>query len=465
MTATRIEKDSMGPIDVPADKLWGAQTQRSLEHFRISSEKMPPALIHALALTKRAAASVNMDLGLLPAERGDAIIAAADEVLAGKHPTEFPLSIWQTGSGTQTNMNMNEVLANRASEILGGERGEARKVHPNDDVNKSQSSNDVFPTAMHVAAVLELRETLLPELKVLHKTLETKAEAYRDIVKIGRTHLQDATPLTLGQEISGWVAMLAHSVTHIENSIPHIAELALGGTAVGTGLNTHPEYAVRVAKALAELTKQPFVTSPNKFEALATCDALVHGHGALKGLAASLMKIANDVRWLSSGPRCGIGEISIPENEPGSSIMPGKVNPTQCEAMTMLCAQVLGNDVAVNIGGASGNFELNVFRPLVIHNFLQSVRLLADGLRGFNEHCAVGIEPNRDRITQLLNESLMLVTALNTHIGYDKAAEIAKKAHKEGLTLKASALKLGYLTEAQFDEWVRPEAMVGSMKG
>ena len=465
MTATRIEKDSMGPIDVPADKLWGAQTQRSLEHFRISSEKMPTALIHALALTKRAAASVNMDLGLLPAERGDAIVAAADEVLANKHPEEFPLSIWQTGSGTQTNMNMNEVLANRASEILGGERGEARKVHPNDDVNKSQSSNDVFPTAMHVAAVIELRETLLPELKVLHKTLEAKAEAYRDIVKIGRTHLQDATPLTLGQEISGWVAMLAHNVTHIENSIPHIAELALGGTAVGTGLNTHPEYAVRVAKALADLTKQPFVTSPNKFEALATCDALVHGHGALKGLAASLMKIANDVRWLSSGPRCGIGEISIPENEPGSSIMPGKVNPTQCEAMTMLCAQVLGNDVAVNIGGASGNFELNVFRPLVIHNFLQSVRLLADGLRGFNEHCAVGIEPNRDRITQLLNESLMLVTALNTHIGYDKAAEIAKKAHKEGLTLKASALKLGYLTEAQFDEWVRPEAMVGSMKG
>ncbi|KQN68414.1 fumarate hydratase [Serratia sp. Leaf51] len=464
MTATRIEKDSMGPIDVPADKLWGAQTQRSLEHFRISSEKMPTALIHALALTKRAAASVNMDLGLLPAERGDAIVAAADEVLANKHPEEFPLSIWQTGSGTQTNMNMNEVLANRASEILGGERGEARKVHPNDDVNKSQSSNDVFPTAMHVGAVIELRETLLPELKVLHKTLQAKAEAYRDIVKIGRTHLQDATPLTLGQEISGWVAMLAHNVTHIENSIPHIAELALGGTAVGTGLNTHPEYAVRVAKALADLTKQPFVTSPNKFEALATCDALVHGHGALKGLAASLMKIANDVRWLSSGPRCGIGEISIPENEPGSSIMPGKVNPTQCEAMTMLCAQVLGNDVAVNIGGASGNFELNVFRPLVIHNYLQSVRLLADGMRGFNEHCAVGIEPNRDRITQLLNESLMLVTALNTHIGYDKAAEIAKKAHKEGLTLKGSALKLGYLTEEQFDEWVRPEAMVGSMK-
>ncbi|QNQ56580.1 class II fumarate hydratase [Serratia liquefaciens] len=464
MAAVRIEKDSMGPIEVPADRLWGAQTQRSLEHFRISSEKMPTALIHALALTKRAAASVNMDLGLLPAERANAIISAADEVLADQHTNEFPLSIWQTGSGTQTNMNMNEVLANRASELLGGVRGEERRVHPNDDVNKSQSSNDVFPTAMHVAAVIAVREHLIPELKVLHKTLSAKAEAYRDIVKIGRTHLQDATPLTLGQEISGWAAMLAHNLQHIEASIPHICELALGGTAVGTGLNTHPEYAVRVAKALADLTRQPFVTAPNKFEALATCDALVHGHGALKGLAASLMKIANDVRWLSSGPRCGIGEIAIPENEPGSSIMPGKVNPTQCEAMTMLCAQVLGNDVAVNIGGASGNFELNVFRPMVIHNYLQSIRLLADGMQGFNEHCAVGIEPNRDRISQLLNESLMLVTALNTHIGYDKAAEIAKKAHKEGLTLKASALKLGYLTEEQFDLWVRPEDMVGSMK-
>ncbi|WMT17136.1 class II fumarate hydratase [Serratia fonticola] len=464
MAGVRIEKDSMGPIEVPADQLWGAQTQRSLEHFRISSEKMPPALIHALAMTKRAAASVNMDLGLLPAERGKAIIQAADEVLADKHPNEFPLSIWQTGSGTQTNMNMNEVLANRASELLGGERGEARRVHPNDDVNKSQSSNDVFPTAMHVAAVIAVREHLIPELKALHHTLHAKAEAFHDIVKIGRTHLQDATPLTLGQEMSGWAAMLEYNLKHIEASIPHLSELALGGTAVGTGLNTHPEYAVRVAKALAELTGQPFVTAPNKFEALATCDALVHGHGALKGLAASLMKIANDVRWLASGPRCGIGEISIPENEPGSSIMPGKVNPTQCEAMTMLCAQVMGNDVAVNIGGASGNFELNVFRPMVIHNYLQSIRLLADGMSGFNEHCAVGIEPNRERIGQLLNESLMLVTALNTHIGYDKAAEIAKKAHKEGLTLKASALKLGYLTEQQFDEWVRPEEMVGSMR-
>lgn len=464
MAATRIEKDSMGPIDVPADKLWGAQTQRSLEHFRISVEKMPADLIAALAITKKAAAAVNCDLGLLAKERADAVIAAADEVLAGKHPEEFPLAIWQTGSGTQSNMNMNEVLANRASEILGGQRGGERIVHPNDDVNKSQSSNDVFPTAMHVAAVIAVSTQLIPELKSLHRVLAAKAEAYRDIVKIGRTHLQDATPLTLGQEISGWAAMLQYNLKHLENSLPHLSELALGGTAVGTGLNTHPEYAVRVAKKIAELSGQPFVTAPNKFEALATCDALVHAHGALKGLAASLMKIANDVRWLASGPRCGIGEIAIPENEPGSSIMPGKVNPTQCEAMTMLCAQVMGNDVAVNIGGASGNFELNVFRPMVIHNFLQSVRLLADGMRSFNEHCAAGIEPNRERISQLLNESLMLVTALNTHIGYDKAAEIAKKAHKEGLTLKASAMKLGYLTEAEFDAWVRPEDMVGSMK-
>ncbi|WIF73992.1 class II fumarate hydratase [Proteus vulgaris] len=464
MAATRIEKDSMGQIEVPADQLWGAQTQRSLEHFRISVEKMPVALIHALAITKKAAAGVNMDLGLLPKERADAIIAAADEVLAGKHPTEFPLAIWQTGSGTQSNMNMNEVLANRGSEILGGIRGMERKIHPNDDVNKSQSSNDVFPTAMHVAAVIALRQDLLPELKSLLKVFKEKAEAFHDIVKIGRTHLQDATPLTLGQEISGWAAMLEHNIKHIDDSVPHICELALGGTAVGTGLNTHPEYAVRVAKRIAELSGRPFVTAPNKFEALATCDALVHSHGALKGLASSLMKIANDVRWLASGPRCGIGEIAIPENEPGSSIMPGKVNPTQCEALTMLCAQVMGNDVAINIGGASGNFELNVYRPMIIDNFLQSVRLLADGMRSFNEHCAIGIEPNRERINKLLHESLMLVTALNTHIGYDKAAEIAKKAHKEGLTLKESALKLNYLTSEEFDSWVRPEDMVGSMK-
>lgn len=463
MTSHRSEKDSMGAIDVPADKLWGAQTQRSLEHFRISTEKMPVSLLRALALTKRAAAKVNQDLGLLAVEKAQAIISAADEVLNGDHPDEFPLAIWQTGSGTQSNMNMNEVLANRASELLGGERGMARKVHPNDDVNKSQSSNDVFPTAMHVASVIAVREDLIPSLLELTRTLAEKSRAYADIVKIGRTHLQDATPLTLGQEISGWVAMLEHNLKHIENSLPHLSELALGGTAVGTGLNTHPEYARRVADELAAITGQGFITSPNKFEALATCDALVHAHGALKGLAASLMKIANDVRWLASGPRCGIGEITIPENEPGSSIMPGKVNPTQCEALTMLCCQVMGNDVAINMGGAAGNFELNVFRPMIVHNFLQSVRLLADGMESFNEHCAVGIAPDRARIDQLLNESLMLVTALNTHIGYDKAAEIAKKAHKEGLTLKASALALGYLTEEQFDTWVRPETMVGSM--
>jgi len=463
MTSHRSEKDSMGAIDVPADKLWGAQTQRSLEHFRISTEKMPVSLLRALALTKRAAAKVNQDLGLLAVEKAQAIISAADEVLNGDHPDEFPLAIWQTGSGTQSNMNMNEVLANRASELLGGERGMARKVHPNDDVNKSQSSNDVFPTAMHVASVIAIREDLIPSLLELTRTLAEKSRAYADIVKIGRTHLQDATPLTLGQEISGWVAMLEHNLKHIENSLPHLSELALGGTAVGTGLNTHPEYARRVADELAAITGQGFITAPNKFEALATCDALVHAHGALKGLAASLMKIANDVRWLASGPRCGIGEITIPENEPGSSIMPGKVNPTQCEALTMLCCQVMGNDVAINMGGASGNFELNVFRPMVIHNFLQSVRLLADGMESFNEHCAIGIEPDGARIDQLLNESLMLVTALNTHIGYDKAAEIAKKAHKEGLTLRASALALGYLTEEQFDTWVRPETMVGSM--
>lgn len=464
MAVHRIEKDSMGPIEVPADKLWGAQTQRSLEHFRISTEKMPVALIDALAITKRAAAVVNQQLGLLPEQRSQAIIQAADEVLDGKHATEFPLAIWQTGSGTQTNMNMNEVLANRASEILGGERGMQRLVHPNDDVNKSQSSNDVFPTAMHVAAVIALREHLIPQLYSLSSVLSEKSRAFNDIVKIGRTHLQDATPLTLGQEISGWVAMLQHNLRHLEQNIPHLAELALGGTAVGTGLNTHPEYAVRVAAELADYTGQPFVTAPNKFEALSGCDALVHAHGSLKGLAASLMKIANDVRWLASGPRCGIGELSIPENEPGSSIMPGKVNPTQCEALTMVCCQVIGNDVAVNIGGASGNFELNVYRPMIIDNFLQSVRLLSDGMDSFNHHCAAGIEPNRQRISQLLNESLMLVTALNTHIGYDKAAEIAKTAHKQGLTLKDAALKLGYLTADQFDQWVRPEDMVGSMK-
>lgn len=465
MSVSRTEKDSMGHIDVPADRLWGAQTQRSLEHFRISGEKMPAALIHALAQVKRASAQVNMALSLLPELQGNAIIQAADEVLAGKHAQEFPLVIWQTGSGTQSNMNMNEVLANRASELLGGERGEARRVHPNDDVNKSQSSNDVFPTAMHVAAVTALREQLLPALATLTQTLKAKSDAFSDIVKIGRTHLQDATPLTLGQEISGWAAMLEHNRRHIESQLQHLYELALGGTAVGTGLNAPEGYAGQVAQTLAALCGYPFITAPNKFEALAGCDALLQAHGALKGLAASLMKIANDVRWLASGPRCGIGELLIPENEPGSSIMPGKVNPTQCEAVTMLCCQVFGNDVAINIGGASGNFELNVFRPMVIHNFLQSVRLLADGMRSFNEHCAEGIEPNRDKISRLVNDSLMLVTALNPHIGYDKAAQIAKKAHKEGTSLREAALASGLVSGEQFDDWVRPERMTGKLAG
>lgn len=460
MTTVRHEKDSMGAIDVPADKLWGAQTQRSLEHFRISTEKMPVSLIQALALTKRAAAKVNQDLGLLAADKATAIINAADEVLAGKHPDEFPLAIWQTGSGTQSNMNMNEVLANRASELLGGVRGMERKVHPNDDVNKSQSSNDVFPTAMHVAAVIAIREQLIPQLNVLKSTLNEKAQAFRDIVKIGRTHLQDATPLTLGQEISGWVAMLEHNLKHIENSLPHLAELALGGTAVGTGLNTHPEYAVRVAEELAAITGQPFVTAPNKFEALATCDALVHTHGALKGLAASLMKIANDVRWLASGPRCGLGEIHIPENEPGSSIMPGKVNPTQCEAVTMVAVQVMGNDVAVGLAASQGNFELNVFMPVCIYNFLQSARLLTDCIRSFNDHCAVGITANREKCRHNLHNSLMLVTALNPYIGYDNAAKTAKKAHAEHISLKEACVSLGFLTAERFDEVFHPEEMV-----
>ena len=463
MTTTRQEKDTFGLIEVPADKLWGAQTQRSLLNFDISGEKQPQEIIHALAQVKKASATVNHALGLLDEKKSQAINAAADEVIAGKHPDEFPLVVWQTGSGTQTNMNVNEVLANRASELLGGERGEARLVHPNDDVNKSQSSNDVYPTAMHVAAVTAIEQKLLPAIAKLHATLKAKSEAFKDIVKIGRTHLQDATPLTLGQEISGWVAQLEHGQRHIQSALPHLYELALGGTAVGTGLNAPKGYAEGVAKEIAHITGYPFVTSPNKFESLASCDALVFGHGALKTLAASLMKIANDVRWLASGPRSGLGELSIPENEPGSSIMPGKVNPTQCEAMTMLCAQVFGNDVAINFGGASGNFELNVFRPLVAHNFLQSVRLLADGMVSFNDHCAVGIEPNIDRIAELVSRSLMLVTALNTHIGYDKAAYIAKKAHKEGSSLRDAAIASGHVTGEQFDQWVVPEHMVGNL--
>lgn len=459
--STRMERDTFGEIAVPDEHLWGAQTQRSLENFKISTEKMPRELMHALARVKRAAASVNRALGVLDERKAEAIIAAAVEVTEGRHDDEFPLAIWQTGSGTQTNMNMNEVLANRASELLGGVRGEARLIHPNDDVNKGQSSNDVFPTAMSVAAAGALVGRLQPAIGALRDTLAAKARRFDDIVKIGRTHLQDATPLTLGQEISGWVAQLDHGLRHVEAALPHLCELALGGTAVGTGLNAHPEFAVRVAAELALDTGLPFVTAPNKFEALAANDALVHAHGALKTLAASLMKIANDVRWLASGPRCGIGELHIPENEPGSSIMPGKVNPTQCEAMTMLCCQVLGNDVAINTGGAMGNFELNVFKPLLIHNFLQSARLLADGAASFDDHCAIGIEPNRARIDALLQQSLMLVTALNPHIGYDKAAQIAKKAHKEGTTLKEAALALGYLSAVQFEAWVRPAQMVG----
>ncbi|MGE0327987.1 MAG: class II fumarate hydratase [Polyangiaceae bacterium] len=457
----RIEKDTMGDVEVPADKLWGAQTQRSLTNFKISGERMPMELVRALAQVKKAAALVNQDLGSVDAKLAGAIVSAAEEVIAGKHDGEFPLVVWQTGSGTQSNMNMNEVLANRGSEILGGQRGMERLIHPNDHVNRGQSSNDVFPSAMAVAATEAVRNHVLPSLKRLRDCLAEKSAAFNDVVKIGRTHLQDATPLTLGQEISGWVAQLDHGIKHLESSVPHLCELALGGTAVGTGLNAHPEYATRVAAKLSELTGHPIVTAPNKFESLAANDALVFAHGALKTLAASLTKIANDVRWLASGPRSGIGEILIPENEPGSSIMPGKVNPTQCEAMTMLCAQIMGNDVAINIGGQSGNFELNVFKPVIAHNFLMSCRLIADGCDSFRENCAVGIEPNRERIEEHVGNSLMLVTALNPHIGYDKAAKIAKTAHKEGTTLKAAAVKLGFLTEEDFDKWVRPEDMVG----
>jgi fumarate hydratase class II len=457
----RIEHDTMGDIEVPDDKLWGAQTQRSLHHFHFPGETMPLDVVRAQVLVKKAAALTNVALGVLDRKKGGAIVRAADEALAGKLDEHFPLVVWQTGSGTQTNMNVNEVLANRASEILGGKRGTARLVHENDDVNKGQSSNDTFPTAMHVAAVIALHRDLRPAVQKLRATLHKKSIKFNNIVKIGRTHLQDATPLTLGQEFSGYVAQLDHGLKHVEATLPHLCELALGGTAVGTGLNAHPKFARDVAAQLKKLTGLPFVTAPNKFEALGSCDGVVHAHGALKTLAASLMKIANDIRWLSSGPRCGIAEISIPENEPGSSIMPGKVNPTQSESMTMVCCQVFGNDVAINLGGASGNFELNVFRPMVIRNFLHSAHLLAHACENFDEHCAVGIEPNLERIDKLMRESLMLVTALNPHIGYAKAAAIAKNAHKKGLTLKESALALGHLTAQQFDAWVKPEDMVG----
>ena len=472
MNATRTERDSFGSIEVPAGRLWGAQTQRSLEHFDISTERMPEEIILALAAVKSASARVNRDLGLLAADKATAIIAAAEEVLFGRHEQEFPLSVWQTGSGTQSNMNMNEVLANRATELLGGERGPdsqmRRRVHPNDDVNLGQSSNDVFPTAMHLAAALGIVRALLPALGCLRTTLAAKSAAFADIVKIGRTHLQDATPLTLGQEFSGYVAQLDHAEAVIHSALPSLYPLAIGGTAVGTGLNTHDEFGARVAAELAHSSGLPFVSAANKFAALAAHDGLVAVHGALRTLAVALMKIANDIRWLASGPRSGLGEISIPENEPGSSIMPGKVNPTQCEALTMLCCQVMANDVAIGIGGASGNFELNVYKPLIAHNFLQSVRLLTDGMSSFEAHCTRGIEANRERIAELLERSLMLVTALAPHIGYDRAAEIAKRAHRDGTTLREAALALGHVTAEEFDRWVQPAAMVrggGDHKG
>jgi fumarate hydratase class II len=457
---TRTETDSFGPIEVPEDRLWGAQTERSLRFFRISSEQMPLAVVRALAMVKHAAAGTNLAAGLLDASKAGAICAAADEVISGSHDVEFPLSVWQTGSGTQSNMNVNEVIANRASELLGGKRGAGRLVHPNDEVNLGQSSNDVFPTAMHIAAVLAIHSDLLPALDRLGATLALKRDAFGAIVKIGRTHLQDATPLTLGQEFSGYVAQLESSSRAIRATLPGLRELAAGGTAVGTGLNTSPEFGEKVAREISARTGIAFVAAPNKFAALAGHEALLFSHGALKTLAAALMKVANDVRWLASGPRSGLGELSIPENEPGSSIMPGKVNPTQCEALTMLCAQVLGNDVAINIGGASGNFELNVFKPMLAHNFLQSVRLLADGMASFEEHCARGIEPNRSRIAELVGKSLMLVTALTPHIGYDRAAQIAKHAHAEGMTLREAAVGLGFVSGEDFDAWVRAGDMI-----
>jgi len=457
----RKEKDSIGYVDVPADKYWGAQTQRSSQNFRIGGHQMPREVIRAFAILKKAAALTNEEAGVLPKEKAEAIAGVCDEILAGKLDDQFPLVVWQTGSGTQSNMNVNEVVANRAHVKRGGQLTDEQKfLHPNDDVNKSQSSNDTFPTAMHIAAYQMLVEHTIPGIEALRDTLQAKSEAFMDVVKIGRTHFMDATPVTVGQELSGYVAQLNHGLRAIDNSLSHLSELALGGTAVGTGLNTPDGYAENVAKHIADLTGLPFVSAPNKFEALAAHDAIVEAHGALKTVAVSLMKIGNDIRMLASGPRCGIGELTIPANEPGSSIMPGKVNPTQAEALTMAMAQVAGNDVAVNVGGMNGQFELNVFKPVMIYNFLTSARLIGDACRSFDENCAQGIEPNHDRIKQNLNNSLMLVTALNTHIGYDNAATIAKKAHKENKTLKEAALELGLLTDAQFEEWVRPEKMI-----
>jgi fumarate hydratase class II len=455
----RLESDSMGKIPVPRDRYYGAQTARALIHFNIGADRMPLEVIHAFGVLKKACALVNQDLGKLTPELAELIVTAADEVAEGRLDSHFPLRVWQTGSGTQTNMNVNEVIANRAIELAGGLLGSKKPVHPNDHVNMSQSSNDTFPGAMSIAATLETERTLLPSVKLFRDALEIKQEEFSDIVKIGRTHLMDATPLTLGQEFSGYVAMLDADLKRIKSALPGLAELALGGSAVGTGLNTHREFAKRVARKIGELTGYPFVTAPNKFAALAAHDALVMASGALKTLAASLMKIANDLRWLASGPRCGIGEISLPENEPGSSIMPGKVNPTQCEAMTMVAVQVMGNDAAIGFAGSQGNFELNVFKPVIIYNYLHSLRLLADSCRSMVDHCVVGIEPNLERIAHFLNDSLMLVTALNQKIGYDKAAEIAKTAHKEHATLRDTAIKLGHLTGEEFDAIVRPEEM------
>src|ERR1700741_2829631 len=462
----RTEKDTMGKVQVPADKYWGAQTQRSIENFKIAQDinKMPREIIKAFAILKKAAAITNFEAGVLPKEKADLIGRVCDEILEGKLDDQFPLVVWQTGSGTQSNMNVNEVVAYRAHVITGGQLSDEQKaVHPNDDVNKSQSSNDTFPTAMHIAAYKILADVTIPGIKQLRDTLAKKAEAYKGVVKIGRTHLMDATPLTLGQEISGYVSQLNHGLRAINNTLAHLSELALGGTAVGTGINTPKGYSENVAKHIAQLSGLPFITAENKFEALAAHDAIVEAHGALKTVAVSLMKIGNDIRLLSSGPRSGIGEIHIPDNEPGSSIMPGKVNPTQCEALTMIAAQVMGNDVAINIGGATGHFELNVFKPVMIYNFLHSARLIGDGCVSFNDKCAVGLEPIAANIKKHVDNSLMLVTALNTKIGYYKAAEIAQKAHKEGTSLKEMAVKLGYVTPEQFDEWVIPENMVGKI--
>jgi fumarate hydratase class II len=463
----RIEKDTMGEVKVPSEKYWGAQTERSRNNFTIGGthDLMPMEIIYAFAYLKKAAAITNNELGVLPKEKADIISKVCDEILEGKLDNEFPLVVYQTGSGTQSNMNLNEVIANRAHVLLGGKlEDNAKKIHPNDDVNKSQSSNDTFPTAMHIAAYKMIVEETIPKVEILLKTLDQKAKQFKDIVKIGRTHFMDATPLTLGMEFSGYVSQIDHGIRALKNTLAHLSELALGGTAVGTGLNTPNGFSEKVAATIAELTGLPFITAENKFESLAAHDAMVETSGALKQLAVSLMKIANDIRMLSSGPRSGIGEIIIPENEPGSSIMPGKVNPTQSEALTMVCAQVIGNDTTISIGGMNGHFELNVFKPVMIYNLLNSARLLGDACESFEKHCAVGIEPNYEGIKNHLNNSLMLVTALNTHIGYEKAAAIAKKAHKEGTTLKDSAVATGYLTAEQFDQWVVPEKMIGSLK-